>query len=287
MFVVFGANGRAGSEVAKALLAKGKAVRAVLRRPEQADAWQAAGAEAVIADMGDAAQVAAALEGAAGAFVLNPTPLRGDPFASAEAVGRALAAGLRQAGTGRVVALSSVGAGLAEGTGVIGTLHRMERLLDGTAPALTFLRASYFTETWGEVASVAAETGTLPSFLDPAQAIPMVSTLDIGRVAADLLGEARAGQRIVELAGPGDASADDVAAAFAEALGRPVQAVLIPREARAGILMEAGADEAAAAPLVAMYDAIAAGLLAPQDGTQQRRGTVGLREAVERIVGGA
>lgn len=37
MYVVLGANGRAGGEVARALIAGGEAVRVVLRRKEQGE----------------------------------------------------------------------------------------------------------------------------------------------------------------------------------------------------------------------------------------------------------
>ena len=41
MHVVFGANGRAGGETARALIERGEPVRVVLRRADQAAAWQA------------------------------------------------------------------------------------------------------------------------------------------------------------------------------------------------------------------------------------------------------
>lgn len=45
MHVVFGANGRAGGETARALIERGAAVRVVLRRREQAAPWEALGVE--------------------------------------------------------------------------------------------------------------------------------------------------------------------------------------------------------------------------------------------------
>ena len=167
MFVVFGANGRVGGETARALVEQGERVRVVLRRPEQGAAWRARGAEVAIASVDDAGAVAAALEGAAGAFLLIPPPVAGDPFARAEEIGSALAQGIRRAGLPKAVVLSSIGAQHASGTGVIATLNRLEALLDGAAPAMAFLRPGYFVETWGEVAEAAAMQGVLPTFLEP------------------------------------------------------------------------------------------------------------------------
>jgi uncharacterized protein YbjT (DUF2867 family) len=284
MHVVLGANGRAGGETARALLERGEAVRVVLRRPEQGARWAALGAEVVVADIRDAAALAAALQGASGAFLLNPTPTSGDPYAHAEEIGTALADALRRAGTPKAVVLSAIGAQHATGTGVVATLNRIEALLEGAAPAIAFLRPGYFVETWSEVAEVAMAEGVLPTFLAPTQRIPMVSTVDVGRAAAALLGEAWDGPRVVQLCGPEDWSAAEVAAAFGEVLGRPVTPVFVPPEARAAVLAGQGVDDTAAAALLGMYEGIAAGRLVPDERREQRRGETGLIASVARIV---
>ncbi len=56
----------------------------------------------------------------------------------------------------------------------------------------------------------------------------MVCAADIGRAAAQAMTEDWAGKRIIELHGVADYSPNDVAAAFAAALGRDVQAVAVP-----------------------------------------------------------
>lgn len=286
MFVVFGANGRAGGETARALVERGEPVRVVLRRAEQAANWTARGAEVAIASIDDAGAVAAALKGASGAFLLNPPPVSGDPLARTEEIGRALAEGVRRAGLSRAVVLSSVGAQHAAGTGVIATLNRIEALLDGAATATTFLRPGYFVETWSEVAEPAMAEGILPTFIEPSQTVPMVSTVDVGRTAAQLLAEDWSGQRVVELSGPADWSAREVADAYARALGRPVTPVFVPPGERAAMLAYAGVPAEVAAALLGMYDGIASGQVVHEPGRELRRGTVSLDIAVARIVAG-
>ena len=66
MYVVLGANGRAGGEVARALIERGEAVRVVLRRKEQGEKWTALGAEVAVASIEDADAMADALTGASG-----------------------------------------------------------------------------------------------------------------------------------------------------------------------------------------------------------------------------
>jgi uncharacterized protein YbjT (DUF2867 family) len=284
MHVVFGANGRAGGETARALIAQGEAVRVVLRRAEQAAGWAAMGADVAIASMDDAGAVAAALKGASGAFLLNPPPVGGDPLARTEDIGAALAEGARRAGLPMAVVLSSIGAQHESGTGVIATLNRLEALLDGAATTTTFLRPGYFVETWSEVAEAAMAEGVLPTFIEPAQAMPMVSTTDVGRTAAQLLCEDWTGTRVVELSGPHDWSAGDVAAAFARALGRPVQAVFVPPDQRAAMLADAGVPTEVAVALLGMYDGIASGRVAHEHGRELRRGSAPLDAAVARMV---
>jgi len=284
MYVVLGANGRAGGQTAQALVELGKPIRVVLRRPEQAESWKKLGADVAIGSIDDTPGLADALKGASGAFVLSPPPESGDPYRRAEETGRALAQAVRQAGLPKIVALSSIGAQHETGTGVIAMLNTLERHLDRVAPSTTFLRPGYFVETWGEVAQAAIADGVLPSFLEPSQKIPMVSTIDVGRTAAGLLCDDFRGQRIVELAGPQDWNANDVAAAFGTVLGRCVDVAFVPPEARPAVLAEAGVPRDVADALLGMYDGIAKGTVAYDDGNALRRGSVPLIEAVKRIV---
>ena len=124
----------------------------------------------------------------------------------------------------------------------------------------------------------------LPTFIEPSQKIPMVSTIDVGRAAATVLCEEWTGKRVVELGGPEDWSAGDVASAFAEVLGRPVTPVLVPPEERAALLAEEGVPGEVADALLGMYEGIANGLFTRQDSSEHRRGTISLATAIERVV---
>jgi uncharacterized protein YbjT (DUF2867 family) len=284
MYVVLGANGRAGGETARALLDRGKPVRVFLRRPEQAEIWRKLGADIALGSIEDAPSLANALAGAWGAFLLCPPPESGDPCLRAEEFGRAIARSVRVAALPRVVALSSVGARHEAGTGVIAMLNILEKHLDRISPSTTFLRPGYFVETWGEVAQAAIADGELPSFLKPEQKIPMVSTIDVGRTAADLLCDDFRGQRVVELSGPQDWCAGDVAEAFGKVLGRRVAAAFVPPEARPAVLAEARVPPEVAQALLEMYDGLANGRVAFDDDLELRRGSVPLIYAVQRIV---
>lgn len=287
MYVVLGANGRAGGEVARAVIERGEAVRVVVRREEQGERWAALGAEVAVAGIEDAEAMADALKGASGAFLLNPPPMSGDPYAQTEELGLALADAARRAHLPKAVVLSSIGAQHVSGTGVIATLNRFEALLGGVAPATAFLRSGYFVETWGEVAETVMSESVLPTFLEPSRKIPMVSTIDIGRAAATLMCEEWTGKRVVELSGPEDWSAGDVASAFADVLGRPVVSMLVPSEQRAALLSQEGVPGEVASALLGMFEGIANGLFVREHSSEHRRGTISLTTAIKRIVGAA
>ncbi|MEY9324711.1 NmrA family NAD(P)-binding protein [Sinorhizobium fredii] len=284
MYVVLGANGRAGGEAARALIERGETVRVVLRRKEHGERWTSLGAEVAVASIEDVDAIADALKGVSGAFLLNPPPVSGDPYAGTKGLGAALAEAARRARLTKAVVLSSVGAQHASGTGVIATLNRFEALLHGVAPATAFLRSGYFVETWGEVAETVVSESVLPTFLEPLQKIPMVSTIDVGRAAAALLCEDWTGKRVVELGGPEDWSAGDVASAFAEVLGHPVKSMLVPPEQRAALLAEEGVPAEVADALLGMYVGIANGLFMRENDSEHQRGAISLTAAIERVV---
>jgi len=287
MHVIFGANGRVGAVTARTLIENGEPVRVVLRRAEQGHAWEALGAQIAIASVYDANAIAAALDGASGAFLFNPPPFEGDLFAQANEVGTALSQGARRAKLPKAVVLTSVGAQHASGTGAVSTMYQFEALLKGVAPATTFLRPGLFLEEFGSVAKSAMTEGVLPTFLEPSRKVAMVSLIDIGRTAARLLCENWTGTRILELEAPEDYSAEDVAAAFAKVIGRPVTPYPIPSDQRADILAATGASVEVVKASIEMYDWINSAPTMHEFGQKLRRGTVTLADVIERIASGA
>jgi uncharacterized protein YbjT (DUF2867 family) len=230
LHAVVGVSGQTGGATARALLARGARVRAVVRDPARGQPWAARGAEVAVADLGDAASLAAAFAGADAAYVLNPPAYTmPDLFVRAEELARNILAAVRRSRVEHLVVLSSVGAHLPSGTGNIRTNRTFEQVLGALGGAVTFLRPAYFMENWAWVAPAAAGQGVLPSFLSPAgRAIPMASVADIGEVAAEAMLGLRAECRVVEIEGPRASSPEDAAAAFTEALGRPVSVAVVP-----------------------------------------------------------
>jgi uncharacterized protein YbjT (DUF2867 family) len=288
MYAIMGATGQTGGAALRELRRLGAGVRALVRDPSRGAALRADGVETVVADADDVDALTRAFTGVEGAYVMLPPHLQADDaIAAGLRTARAVAEAIDRAGLKHVVALSSGGAHLAQGTGVIRTLHDFEAELRRTRTEVTFIRASDFMENWAFAVPAALEAGVMPSGRVPFDK-PMltVSALDIGRLAARRLldpGE----EWILNLTGPADYSPNDLAAAFATAVGRPVQIVPLPREALLPAFLEAGIGPDYARGLVEVYDGLNAGLIDFEPGVGVLvRGEVSLVEAVRAMVAG-
>lgn len=285
MYVIAGVSGNTGSIVADALLEQGKKVRVVVREATKGEHWKARGAEVAVATLDDEAALTKALAGATGAYLLSPPDGGSSDFiAQRRKTFDTVARAVNASKVPHVVLLSSVGAQHAEGTGPIRTLHDAEQQLVKTNAKTTFVRAAYFLENWGSGLAGAAQ-GKLPSFLPADLAIPMVATKDIGLTAAKALLEPPAGQSdVIELVGPRDYSARDVAAVLAKIHGRTVEVEAAPVEVIASVLTGFGLSPDAAGLLQEMYGGIAKGRV-DYDGKGRRvRGSIDA-EAVFRGLG--
>lgn len=230
MYAVTGITGQVGGAVARSLLDAGRHVRAVVRDADKGMVWKERGCEIAVADLSDIAATIEALRGAEAAFLLIP-PLF-DPAPGFPEV-RGLIAGLRmailEARPGRLVCLSTIGAQATQSS-LLSQLGLVEDALGDLPLPVAFLRAAWFMENFaGDVG--AARAGTISSFLQPLEKpFPMVATVDIGRLGASMLQEHWTGGRIVELEGPARVTPNEVATAFGEVLGHPVDAEILPRD---------------------------------------------------------
>ncbi|BBP78941.1 hypothetical protein PHLH7_50450 [Pseudomonas sp. Ost2] len=137
---------------------------------------------------------------------------------------------LEQARPGRVVCLSTIGAQATQ-PNLLNQLQILEQGLGSLELPVTFLRPGWFMENalWDVAAAV--ETGVVPSFLQPLdKPVPMIATADVGRLAAQLLQQSWSGKRIVELEGPQRVTPNQIAAGFAELLGKPVRMEVVARD---------------------------------------------------------
>ncbi|GAA4926474.1 NmrA family NAD(P)-binding protein [Nesterenkonia rhizosphaerae] len=265
MYVVAGATGRVGSATARNLLAAGAEVRVLVRGESAAQGWEEQGAEARCVDLEDRAALGEALKGCTGFFVLLPFDMTAEDLAvHADRLINSLAGAVADQKVPHVVMLSSGGADLAEGTGPIAGLHRMERALLATGTTLTALRSGHFQEKFTDVLDSVRGDGIYPVFAASADVpLPMVATADIGEAASRALQSPPERSETLDLIGP-EYSERDVAIALGSALGRELQVVTIPEEAWGPTLINSGLPPHIAESLAELHRADEQGLLAPR-----------------------
>lgn len=284
MFTIIGATGRIGGAAAQELRRRGRAVRAVVRDPGKAGALADAGCDIAVADIADTAALTAALEDAEGVLAIVPlAPSRGDAAAEARGLIERLSRALETARPPRTVAISDYGAQHAAGTGITVLFHHLEQRLGGL-PGISFLRSAEHMENWVRSLRAAAATGVLASLHHPLdKRFPTVSAADVGLIAAELLATAEAPPRILHAEGPQRYTAIDVAAALAGPLGRPVQAVALPRGQWEQALAAGGLSEGYVRLITDLYDAHNAGRIEVEGG-EVRQGTTPLAEVLAALL---
>ena len=231
MYAITGITGKVGGELARTLLAAGRRVRAVVRDTRKGEEWAALGCELALAEMQDPSALTDAFKGATAVFILPPSEFDPEPgYPEAQAVIDSVVEALTAATPRKVLCLSTIGADAVQDN-LLSQRTMMEAALRKLGLPLTILRPAWFIDNAAWDVASARETGLIHSFLLPTdKPFPMVAANDVGRVAADLIQEDWTGTRVVELEGPCRVTPNDLAAAFASAIGRPVRAVPVPRE---------------------------------------------------------
>lgn len=268
MYAVIGVTGHVGRVTGELLLKEKQPLRAIVRNAEKGAEWSQKGAEIAVADLHDAAALAAAMKGTAGVFIMTPPLLDAkDPMAAHDDMLAALSSALREARPEKIVYLSSIGAQYEKGTGAIKKLYDMEQTFRQLNLSTAGIRAAWFMENFIAGIDHAKTTGRLLSFLDPTKmAIPMVAAKDIGELAAALLMTSWSSHRIIELEGPCRYSADDVAMALGYHLKQHVAAEAIPEDQYAAVYQSFGFTPAAAALMAEMNEGFNSGRIVFADG---------------------
>ena len=242
--LVTGATGRQGGATARALLAAGVSVRALVRDPgtERARAVQALGAELVRGDLHDRDSVVRAATGARAVFSVQMPEITaaGFDFDGEVRQGVNLVEGAKAAGVPQFVHTSVTGAGQhteapgwAEGrwAALEPTLGAKSAVQDAVRaagfPHWTLLKPGFFMENF--LPSMAflfprGIEGGLVSVLKPDTRLSLIAVEDIGRAAAAAVADPERFDRVeLELAGD-YLSMTEIAAVLSQALGRPLAA---------------------------------------------------------------
>ena len=231
LFAVIGATGRQGGAAARALLAAGAKIRALVHDPAApaARALAQRGAEVVPADLDDPASLRRALTGVHGLFAM--TTFAGPKGTQGEVEhGRHIADAARQAGVAQVVYSSVGGAERATGIPHFESKRRVEEYMIAVGLPTCFVRPTFFMDNFTHFFAPQQDNGVvvLRAPLAPTVPLQMIAVEDIGAVAAAALFDAsRVPGGAVEIAGD-ELTGEQIATAFGQRASLPARFEPLP-----------------------------------------------------------
>ena len=227
--LVFGATGRQGRSVARALLQERWAVRALVRDPAAPGsvALRDAGVELVQGSFADAGVIRAAMTGAHGVFSVLPGNL-----AEEEEVRSGIAIADLAAESGVAHLVYSSGASVGEkptGVARFDAKRRIEARVRSLPVVATVVRPMIFMEMLLRP-GCGLDEGRYTFFLRPDQSMQLIAVDDIGKfVAAIFADKMRFGGKTLKIASD-TVTGRDLEAMFTEAAGRPIAYARFPDE---------------------------------------------------------
>jgi uncharacterized protein YbjT (DUF2867 family) len=224
IYVVIGATGNTGKPIALGLLESGKKVRIVSRHAEKARELIEKGAEYHAGNTSDVAFLKKVFEGADALYTLIPfDAAAADYTAMQELNARSIFEAIKGSTIKHVVTLSSVGAHLSSGAGVVQGLHYMEQLFNTLDSVnVLHLRPTYFLENALGMIGMIKTMGILGTPMKSDLKLPMVATKDIAAVGLKhLLALDFKGKSHEYILGAQDYSYNDIVRIYGKAIGKP------------------------------------------------------------------
>ncbi|CCH52866.1 NmrA family protein [Fibrisoma limi BUZ 3] len=283
MHILLGGTGRVGSVVAQTLLERGESVTIITSKPDKIDEWQRREANVAVVNVLHTQALHEVLKTGNRLFLLNPPAAPSTDTAAEER--KTLTSILRAldgSGIEKVVAQSTYGAQPGDRVGDLGVLYEMEQALQNMQVPVSILRAAYFMSNWDMALQTARQDGVVHTFFPTDLKLPMVSPLDIGQVAADLMMEPLSQTGLHYVEGPELYSSTDVANAFANVLEKPVTAIETPPAHWITALTSVGFSQPAAESMAAMTEIVRN--QAYELPTSPIRGSITLKEYINELI---
>lgn len=256
MFIILGGTGHVGQAAACRLKAAGHAVTVVTSDRKKVAGIEGQGCVAAVADVCDVEGLRAVLRSGRRALLLNPpAPISGDTDARESATANAIVEAARGAGLEKVVAASTYGARAGEACGDLTVLYDFEQALSALDTPVAINRAAYYFSNFDILVDAVRKGGVLPTPFPADLLLPMVAPEDLGAAAARRLVSGLDDVGVRHVAGPERRTMNDVARAFAQALGRPVRVETLPRDRWLEDYRKHGFSDAAALSYACMTQA--------------------------------
>ena len=222
--VILGATGTVGNKISAILLNEGHQVTLIARHTEKLEKFRELGATIVTADITDVDTLTTAFKAADSAFILMPDNVKAENTrAYQRQVTSKLIEAIQNSGIKYIVNMSSLGAHMHEGTGIMaGTGEQEVRLNQLTEVNVLHIRSAYFMENLLRTIGVVKNMGINGTAADGDHDIPMVATQDVAKVAAGYLSSLDFNGKVVQaVMGPGNYSLRKFTSIIGKAIGKP------------------------------------------------------------------
>lgn len=277
--IITGSLGHISKPLTKELVQKGHVVTVISSNPGRQDDIEAIGAVTAIGSLEDVAFLTKTFTGADAAYCMIPP---NDYFNHSldligyyRRIGDNYAQAIQQSGVKRVIHLSSIGAHLDKGTGLILGHHYVESSLRDLANVdITFMRpTAFYYNLYGFVNTI-KDHGFIASNYGEGDKVAWVSPKDIAAAIAEEIVTPLVGQRVRYVTSD-ELSCNEVAGILGAAIGKPeLKWAIITNEQMQIALEAAGMAPRIAAGLVEMNASMHSGELF-QDYYQNRPQVMG------------
>ena len=255
--IVTGSLGHISKPLTEELVQKGHTVTVISSKPEKQKEIEALGATAAIGSIEDVTFLAGVFAGADAVYSMIPPHDFFDHNFDMTAFYRRIAnnyvQAIRQSGVKRVVHLSSIGAHLDKGTGLILSHHDVEGILNDLQDvAITFMRpTAFYYNLFGFLAPI-KNKGVIASNYGASDMVVWVAPTDIAAAVAEEIVAPPVGRKILYVASD-ELTGNEVAGILGAAIGKPdLEWVVIPDEQMKSGLEAVGMPKQIAADFVEM-----------------------------------
>jgi uncharacterized protein YbjT (DUF2867 family) len=270
--VILGATGKVGGKIADILIQEGHSVKLISRKIDLNNRFvRFDNAKIIPGDVTDEKILTDVLKNADSAFVMTPPNFTANNYREFQrAVGDTIIQAIKKSGIKYVVNLSSAGAHMHEGNGIIAGLAEQEVKLNQLKGVhVMHLRPAYFLDNALQNVKLIKDMGISGSTADAEHKIPMVATTDIAFIATNhLVNLDFSGKTVRPILGARDYSFKEFTQILGKAIGKPdLQYVQFPIEQSKQKMINFGASENVADDIVSMVTSLKKGIMNYQERT--------------------
>jgi len=223
--VITGSLGHISKPLTEKLLAKGHIITVISSKHDKQKEIEKLGAKAAIGSVENSAFLTETFRGADAVYTMLPHPNFADPnldpMTFARTISNNFSRAIQDSGVKRVVHLSSIGAHLDQGTGLILMHHQAENTLGGLPGVnITFMRpVGFYYNLFSFVGGIKA-SGIIASNYGADDRIPWAAPADIATSIAEEIESPLAGQKIRYVASE-ELTCNETARILGEAINKP------------------------------------------------------------------